>query len=319
MNNWPAAFPVGPNFYSISPMMGGSQFSQNNSGSYPPERQSSALERQSNTCEPEPTYSYFVRIINPKKKSDYIVRVWHNIKRKFNSLTELKIALMDSFTADIPSTTNFHVGYLEPPGNTKCWLVDERDLMAMYSSFPPRSKVNLWCDAKTIEDSAKDSEPPSKKKKSEKDTLDEETQEVFTKLHEQHPGMESPKLRLWAKLIQGGRYDSYDTPPKIPLITGAPAPQKPAKQNVGDALAGAATAIVKALSSPNQTPSANTRVRTLDDEGAKKISPLKMTNIRRNCLDDLKKLKELFEDHVLTEEEFKEEKKHILDTLNGIR
>jgi len=51
----------------------------------------------------------------------------------------------------------------------------------------------------------------------------------------------------------------------------------------------------------------------------KKISPLKVTVIRRSCLEDLKNLKELFEDGVLTETEFTEEKQHILATLKGIK
>ena len=122
-----------------------------------------------------------------------------------------------------------------------------------------------------------------------------------------------PKLHLWAKYIQSGRYDDYDTPPNIPFITGAPTPLGSKKPNVATALAGAATAIVKALSG---SPKKNISERV--DEGAK-MSPLKMATLRRNCLDDLKKLKELFEDNVLSEEEFTEEKKHILASLQGLK
>ncbi len=124
--------------------------------------------------------------------------------------------------------------------------------------------------------------------------------------------MESPKLHLWSKLIQSGRYDDYDTPPGIPLITGAPAPLKPKKQDFANALTGAATAIVKALRSPKNNDAV---VNTGMVEGSK-MSPLKMTTIRRNCLDDLKRLKELFD---LSEEEFAVEKKHILATLKGLK
>ena len=233
-----------------------------------------------------PTYTYYVKII--KKKSDYVVRMWHSIKHRFKSPEEIKLGLIESFPSEVPSTSTFQVGYLEPPSNTKRWLVEDRDLVAMYEYFESGAKINLWCDAKSSEEaSSQENEPPSKKKKSQRDHQEEETEEIFTKLHDKHPDMQSPKLRLWSKLIQSGRYDNYDTPPDIPLITGAPAPIKPKKQNVTDALTGAATAIVKALrGSPPRSDDGRR-----NEDGTKKISPLKVTTIRRNCLDDLKRLK----------------------------
>ena len=61
-------------------------------------------------------------------------------------------------------------------------------------------------------------------------------------------GYTVPQLRLWAKYIQSKRHDSYEEPPNIPLITGTPDSRKVTKKDsFGDALAGAATAIVRAL------------------------------------------------------------------------
>lgn len=257
----------------------------------------------------KPTYTHYVKIINPKKKSDYIVRMWHSAKHAFKSPSELKKSLMDSFPAEVPSTTNFQVGYLEPPNNSKRWLVEERDFVAMYETSEPGSKITLWCDAKTTEEnSTVENEPPSKRKKTLRDTQEEETEEIFTELHARHPDMASPKLRLWSKLIQSGRHDDYDEPPNIPLINGA---LKPKKTSVASALTGAASAIVSAISGSPR------KAKVSGNEGT--MSPLKMTAIRRNCLDDLKKLKELFEDKVLTEQEFAEEKKHILSTLRSLK
>lgn len=47
-------------------------------------------------------------------------------------------------------------------------------------------------------------------------------------------------------------------------------------------------------------------------------SPLKAEQLRRGCLEDLKKVKELLEDGVLTESEYEEEKKRILKSLKAI-
>ena len=86
----------------------------------------------------------------------------------------------------------------------------------------------------------------------------------------------------------------------------------------GEALTGAAVALAKALK-PTIT-SCNSPVRaTQASDAMKKISPLRVTVIRPSCLEDLKKLKELFEDGILTETEFMEEKQHILATLKGIK
>ena len=64
--------------------------------------------------------------------------------------------------------------------------------------------------------------------------------------------METPKLRLWAKMIEKGRHDDYDKPPNIPLINDG------------------------ATSSKKDTSS---------------LSPLiKHTQIRRSCLEDLQRL-----------------------------
>lgn len=122
--------------------------------------------------------------------------------------------------------------------------------------------------------------------------------------------MTAPKLRLWAKLIQSGRHESYDDPPPIPLITGPAHPDKAKKESLTDVFSGAACAIVKALQKPT-TPTSHSRA--LDD--CPKVSPLKVASLRRSCLEDLKKLKDLLEDRVLTEAEFIEEKKQILNTL----
>ncbi len=49
------------------------------------------------------------------------------------------------------------------------------------------------------------------------------------------------------------------------------------------------------------------------------MSPLKVSHLRRNCLEDLERLKKLTEEGVLTEQEFIEEKGQILATLKNLR
>ena len=81
--------------------------------------------------------------------------------------------------------------------------------------------------------------------------------------------------------------------------------EKPSKKEVADVIAGVALAIVKAINNPPKEKSPT------KGQG---LSPLKAVSIHRSCLDDLNKAKELFEDGVLTEEEFRKGKEYILST-----
>ena len=112
--------------------------------------------------------------------------------------------------------------------------------------------------------------------------------------------MAAPKLRLWAKLIQTGRHESYEVPPPIPLITG-PCASQDKKDTLTEAFSGAASAIAKALQ-PKTPPT------TSIDDNCPSISPLKVASIRQSCLEDLKQLKNLLDDGILTEGEFLKEK-----------
>lgn len=116
----------------------------------------------------------------------------------------------------------------------------------MYSLFNSGSKINLWCEGKPLSDKAP---PPRKRPYTTKRELFEGVDDVFKKLKEKHSDMPLPKLRLWARLIHTGRHDDYEKPPDLPLITGSPTLIKPKKENLSDAITGAATAVVKLLKS----------------------------------------------------------------------
>ena len=92
-----------------------------------------AVDTSTSETESEQTsgYSYFVKMINPKKKSDFVVRMWHDEHSQFKSPAELKIKLLDTFPEDISNTQDFQVGYFEPPGSTKRWISSNRDIVAM--------------------------------------------------------------------------------------------------------------------------------------------------------------------------------------------
>ena len=86
---------------------------------------------------------------------------------------------------------------------------------------------------------------------------------------------------------------------------------KKKKENPVDALTGAATTVVKILQSNSNTVTVSSHMPPKTDSVRTGISPLKFAQLRRNCLEDLKRVKELWDDGVLTQEEFEEKKQHI--------
>ena len=167
-------------------------------------------------------------------------------------------------------------------------------LTKLNSLYMAGSTMNLWCEGKSptgdCDHNNHAEQPPSKKPKMSKSDPTDELDTITSKLGEKHSDMPAPKLRLWSKLIQSGRYDDYDTPIDIPLITGGPAPVKK-KENPVDALTGAATTVVKMLQSNANTVTVSSHTPPKTDSVRTRI---KFAQLRRNCLEDLKRVKELW-------------------------
>ena len=267
-------------------------------------------------------YKYKVKFINPKKKSDFVLLTWHQVSSRFETIAELKLKLIDDFQDFVSLTPNFQVGFIEGR-STQQWMVAREDLDTMYKSTKD-DEITLWCDKKVdpseqVSQSRKrkntdseDGTPASKASKA--DEREQELLQIVDQLTSKHSGNFSvPQLRLWAKYIQSKRHDSYDEPPNIPLITGTPDTRKfTRKESFGDALAGAATAIVRALKP--QSPK-----RSSTPTGAtSSVSPNSHANLRRKHLEDLRTLHSLLEDGVLTDEEYTEQKQSILSTLRQL-
>ena len=195
-------------------------------------------------AKPAVTYTYMVKFINPKRKSDFTIRTWYDTNEKFDTINNLRQKLIAAFAEELSET--FQLGYLEPPSQAKRWLQDQRDLDNMYTTFSKGARITLWCEKAVCKETAEEEvtgEPPAKKK------VQTELNEIFCKLKEKHPNLEAVKLRLWGKLIHSGHHDDYEDPPDIPLLTGR-GKKKPSKEGVADVIAGAASAIVRAINKP---------------------------------------------------------------------
>lgn len=274
----------------------------------------------SNSAGSPPRYSYKVKVINPNKKSDFMVLTWHNVHSRFDSPTALKRKLVECFHEYVPSELeDFNCGYMEGRGAAKRWIVSVQDIDTMYESFFEGQDIMLWCDMKK-------KDVPSRKRNSDEDTgvakrkkIEDSDSRIKEELKQKHPDMQltDPQFALWARLIRRGLHDSYETPPKIPLLAGNTKNKSTIKSSeteggeLGKALSGAATALVSALRAPVHTPEKSCP----KPQG---LSPNNRANMRRRCFEDLDKLHHLYENNVLNCAEFEEQKEAILRDLRNL-
>ena len=270
------------------------------------------------------SYSYKVKIINPTKKSDVIVRHLNNYTSKFDSVVALRLKLMEAFSDQVPNTVDFSVGYYEGSQQSKVWLVTPEDLQKMYDSIK-RGHITLWCDQRVTE-----SDTTGRKRKRESEsTLREEKEEevdrVYTELVNKHGKSEYsiPLLRLWARAIATDHHDDYDDPPDWPQFKSqaTSAPKKKRQDSLSDALTGAAKVFAEAFSGNKHGAPSSSSVPQLSQSQASStcISPTKTVDLRMKNYEQLRYLQQLYEDGILCEKEYTEQKTNILGFLRNLK
>ena len=95
-----------------------------------------------------------------------------------------------------------------------------------------------------------------------------------------------------------------------------PQPKK-RKDSLSDALAGAAVAFAQVVSSKDAT-TKSPSVSLQHTGSGQGVSPAKAVELRMKNYEQLRYLQQLFDDGVLTEKEFSEQKRDILDFLRKI-
>ena len=276
-------------------------------------------------------YSYRLKIINPIKKSDFIIREVRHFTGKFMSILDLKSKIMDEFKDQLPESTDFKVGYFHGKQSAKRWLITQEDIDLMYESG--KTKLLLWADARSSPPTADEATSKGHKRKhesisgsfvSKRQQIESEVDEVVSELKEKHGSKYSlPQLRLWARSVISGNHDSKDEPPNLPAITGL-APKRPKKQSFGDALAEAASTFASAIRAPEIRQSGgpnavvlsgSSPVKVSENERPVCLSPGRVTELRSKKLQELKYL---LEHNILTNEEFGEQKALVLASLRKL-
>lgn len=256
-----------------------------------------------------------MKVINPHKKSDVIVRRLHGVTTKFDSVMVLRAKLVEKLGEQVPETFNFNIGYYEGQAHSKIWIMCDSDLTTMYDKHPS-GEITLWCSGRSNAES-ENSQKHGKRKSDElsvgsskRQKREEEVDSAFEDLKEKHgTKFDTPRLRLWARMIANKIHDDFDTPPNIPAFCQTP--KRPRQQSISSVLSGAATAIVKALED-NPPKEKDTSARQLG------ISPGKAVDLRMKNYEQLRYVQQLFDDGILSEQEFIEQKHDILSALRKL-
>ena len=143
---------------------------------------------------------------------------------------------------------------------------------------------------------------------------EDEVDKFYKTLKEKHGSKyDVPILRLWARMMSANLHDDTENPPNIPAFLNA-TPKKSRKDSFTDAIEGAAVAFANAVSKGQQANDlSNEKVSIPLVPSA--ISPVEL---RMKNFEQLRYLQNLFEDGVLTDKEYSEQKENILSSLRKL-
>ena len=287
---------------------------------------------------PPIVYTYKVKIINPLKKSEVTVRYLNSFKHKFDTVIALRMKLIEAFSDSLPNTTNFTVGYYEGSQQAKIWLVTSEDLRTMYENFPQGGSISLWCDGKTTGETdtrkhksdLEASAGHTTKRQEKESAVDDVYQELLKKHSKDY---DTPKLRLWSRMICSGIHDDYDNPQAIPAFSSS-TPKRRKRETLSEALTEAAVVFAESFSAsktPNNDDSCRCSCQPEDVTNtssittptttvvAAQISPQNAVDLRMKNYEQLRYLQQLFNDGILDEQEFVEQKANILEFFKKLK
>ena len=183
----------------------------------------------------------------------------------------------------------------------------------------------MWCEGVSNEGANKGHSGSKRKRDdsgvSKRQEKEEDVDDNFKVLQEKHgkdKQFTTPLLRLWARTISAGLHDDLDSPPDLPAFA-QPQPKKPRKQeSLSDTISEAAVSIVHALSGSSKEKGKEQDNPTKSASVSLGVSPGKSVELRMKNFEQLRYLQQLYEDHILDEDEYKEQKQKILTSLRKL-
>ena len=159
-----------------------------------------------------------MKIINPLKKSIVVVRQLHEFHSRFESAVGLRAKFIEYFKEQVPDSVTFEAGFYEGQKHSKVWICSNEDLKCMY----PSGEITLWCEGRIDDTTDRRKRKREELVTSRRQEKEEEVDEIFKDLKEKHAEKyDTPKLRLWSRMMASNLHDSLDEPPNVPAFNGS--------------------------------------------------------------------------------------------------
>ena len=218
---------------------------------------------------------------------------------------------MNQHEEHVSQNPKFNIGYYEGQQHCKIWLACKDDFALMYKKYP-KGEITLWCDGRGEEED--EDVGTKKRKKADGDKVtrrqerEDEIDDVVKQLKEKHKDLYTlPNYRLWARSVCGNLHDDLDTPPDLPSFQGHTAAKKAPRESLQDALTGAAVTFAKVFK--------DDRVVEPAEKSAAEMSKIEL---RMKNFEQLRYVQQLFNDGILTDAEYNEQKETILLSLRKL-
>ena len=231
--------------------------------------------------------------------------------------------LIEEFKDQIPDSLSFQIGYFEGSQQAKISLVTDEDLKRLYDIHKTGGQINMWCEGVPNEGANK-GQSGSKRKRDDSGVSKHQENDVddnFKVLQEKHgkdKQFTTLLLRLWARTIGAGLHDDFDSPPDLSAFSQSQPKKPPKRESLSDTISEAAVSIGHALSESTKEKGKEQDTPTKSASVSIGISPGKSVELRMKNFEQLRYLQQLYEDHILDESEYKEQKQNILTALQKL-
>ncbi len=184
----------------------------------------------------------------------------------------------------------------------------------MYKKYPNGGSVSLWCDGRSTVAPKRSRELDVQSGSTYRQGKEEEADKTFTELRDKHGNKyDSPRLRLWARMISTGLHSDFDNPPEIPAFQGS-TPKRARRESLSDVISGAAVAFADTLKGRKEKDTDQSPASVL----ASGISPGRSVELRMKNYEQLRYLQQLYDDAILSTEEYHEQKQLIIGSIRKL-
>ena len=224
----------------------------------------------------------------------------------------VRVKLVEYLGEQVPRTLTFDIGYYQGQQHCKVSFCTDKDLDMMYEKCPS-GEITLWCEGSPSEDSVKRKRDDLSVGSSKRQKREEEVDSVFEELKQKHGAKyDVPRLRLWARMVASNLHDDLATPPSIPAFMCTT--RKPHSPALSTVLSGAAKEFAEALGEHDRDGSGSGS----SSSPSVGVSPGKAVDLRMKNYQQLRYIQQLFDDRILTESEYAEQKRDILASLKQL-